>query len=140
MDPASAIGLASAIITFIDVTCKVISREDELYNSNQGSTKENAQIGTIVEDLKEYSLDLGTNHNYATKHERAIEALAKDCAALSDEPIAILEKLKLSKKSRRKSMLKIWSTMRKKNDIVALEERLGEYRAQISIRLMAAMK
>ena len=140
MDQASAIGLASAIITFIDVTCKIISRADELYNSNQGSTKENAQIGTIVEDLKEYSLDLGTSRNYATKHERAIESLAKDCAALSDELIAILEKLKLSKKSRRKSMLKIWSTMLRKNEIVALEARLGEYRAQIGIRLMAAMK
>ena len=140
MDPASAIGVAAGVIAFIDASYKIIKSADELYRSENGSTKENAQIGKIVEDLKEYSLDLSTSHNYTTKHERAIEALAKDCATLSDEIIEILERLKLSKKSRRRSFAKIWSTKQKKNEIAALEGRLGEYRAQINLRLMAAMK
>lgn len=140
MDPAAAIGLAVNIMTVIDLGCKVIAQAEELYQSGRGSTQENARIGTIVGDLREYSLELSTSRNYATKHERAIEALGKDCAEASDQLIAILEKLKLAKRSRWKSFTTTWSAFRKKNDIAALEARLGEYRAQISLRLMAALK
>ena len=140
MDPVTAIGLAVNIFTVIDLSCKVISRADKLYQSGKDSTKENAQIEEVVRDLKDYSLELNTSRNYATKHERSIETLGKECAACSDELLAILEDLKLSKKSRRRSVIKMWTITRKKSEIAALEARLGSYRAQISMRLMAALK
>lgn len=140
MDPAAAIGLAVNIMTVIDLGCKVIAQAEELYQSGRTSTTENARINTIVSDLREYSVELSTSRNYATKHERAIEALGKDCAEASDQLITILGNLQVSKKSRWRSFVTTWAAFRKKNDIAALEARLGEYRAQINLRLMAALK
>lgn len=140
MDATTAIGLASDIVSFIDFACKSIKAAEELYHSEHGATKENERMGAVVGDLKEFSLGLGASLPSPAKHERAIEALAKDCAAVSDELIAILEKLRLSRSSRRRSILKILSNTWKKSEIAALEARLAEYRAQINVRLMAAMK
>lgn len=140
MDATTAIGLASDIISFIDFACKSIKAAEELYHSEHGATKENERMGDIVGDLKEFSLGLGASLPSATKHERAIEALAKECAAVSDELIDILDKLRLSKSSRRRSIMKVLSGAWKRSEIAALEARLGEYRAQMNVRLMAAMK
>lgn len=140
MEATAAIGLASDIVNFIDFACKSIKAAEELYHSEHGATKENERMGAIVGDLREFSLGLGASLPSPTKHERAIEALAKDCAEVSDELIAILEKLRLSRSSRRKSIMKILSSAWKKSEMASLEARLGEYRAQMNVRLMAAMK
>jgi hypothetical protein len=140
MDPLTAIGLASSIISFIDFAWTLVTGAKELYDSGRRTTKHNARISNIVSDLKEFSLDLDVGGEGATKHEKALRDLANDCGTLSTELIKILEDLKTTKNSRWESIKKTWDAMRKENKVTAIEKRLGEYRAQMNIRLLAILR
>ncbi|CAI4214484.1 unnamed protein product [Parascedosporium putredinis] len=97
MDPATAIGVASGIITFLNVACKIVDVASELYTSNSGATKENERISQVITDLKDVSLGLTANTPVSGRHEAALQELGRDCAALSAELLSILENLRLAK-------------------------------------------
>ncbi|KND93066.1 hypothetical protein TOPH_02094 [Tolypocladium ophioglossoides CBS 100239] len=139
MDPATAVGLAASVITFIDFSWSLVTGAKELHESGRGTTKENACIGTIVHDLKEYSLELGSGGQSASEHENALRALAGDCATLSEELVAVLEKLNSSGNSRWQSLEAAWLGMRKESAVQSIERRLGEYRAQMNVRLLSIL-
>ncbi|KEZ43678.1 hypothetical protein SAPIO_CDS4293 [Scedosporium apiospermum] len=139
MDPASAIGLASSIITFIEFSCKVVTIANELYESNNGMTKENARILKVIGDLKESSLGLKVDTGSSSKHDVALQDLAKECESTSGELIAILEKLKLASQSKRERLKKAFDSQRKRKAIASLESRLGEYRNQMGFRLLCLL-
>lgn len=141
MDPLSAVGLASGIIQLIDFAWRITSGSIEIYNSASGTTKENADIGNVIEDLIDLSDELDTEGPGNSKHERALKRLAANCVSLSEELLEILQKLKASEKNPKWSALVAkWNSMRKKDDIASIEERLGEYRSQILMRLTMLMR
>ncbi|PMD31786.1 hypothetical protein L207DRAFT_500844 [Hyaloscypha variabilis F] len=139
MDPITAIGLASSIVSFIDFSWSLLTGAKELYESGRRRTKENARISSIVDDLHEYALDLTVGGEGASKHEKALRSLANDCCALSEELVGILQKLEMKRNSRWQSLKKSWEAMRKADNIALLESRLGKYRAQMNTRLLALL-
>jgi len=100
MDPITAIGLASSIVAFIDFSWSLLTGAKELYESGRRRTKENARISSIVNDLNEYALELTIGGEGASKHEKALRALAKDCCVVSEDLVKILKKLEMKKNSR----------------------------------------
>ncbi|SPO01544.1 uncharacterized protein DNG_04217 [Cephalotrichum gorgonifer] len=140
MDPVTAFGLVVNILTFIEFTSKVLPGAYDLYVSGRESTKENDQIEKVITDLKDCSLGLSVNAGSASIHEVALQKLAKDCDELCLELITNLSKLKLSKKSKWGALKKSVASQWKKKDIAALEARLGEYRQQMNLRLVAILQ
>jgi hypothetical protein len=140
MDPVTAIGLASSIVSFIDFSWSLVTGAKELYEAGRRTTKENARIRSIVNDLNEYAIDLAVGGAGASKHEKALRALANDCHSLSEELVKILQKLELTKNSRWQSLKKTWAAMRKKEEVAAIEGRLEKYRAQMNTRLLALLR
>jgi flagellar motility protein MotE (MotC chaperone) len=140
MDPVTAIGLASSILSFIDFSWSLVSGAKELYESGRKRTKENADISNIIDDLDEYSLELTIGGEGASKHEKALRELAKNCNTLSKELVKILQKLQTTKDTMWQSLKVTWESMRKADDVASIESRLGKYRAQMNTRLLALLR
>jgi hypothetical protein len=141
MDPLAAVSLAGTILQFIDFSSKLVARTYEVYRSASGATTANEDITTVISDLKEVTLDLDVDLPGRGKHEKALKALAAKCVELSAQLLAVLDKLKTSSKhSAWESMRVKWSSMRKSDEIQRIERRLGEYRAEILVRLTFMLK
>jgi hypothetical protein len=93
MDPISAIGLASAIISFIDFAHEIVTGAEELYK--KGSTEENKHTEKIVNDLEEVATNL-TGLPGKSKPEKALNNLAKECKDISRKLQDLLKKLTIS--------------------------------------------
>ncbi|KAK4444466.1 hypothetical protein QBC34DRAFT_282585, partial [Podospora aff. communis PSN243] len=145
MDPLTAISLATNIISFIDFSWNLLTGSKELHESGRQTTKENARISHIVDDLAEFALDLAQDDPHGnqpkSRHERALSLLASECHSLSKELAAILEKLRMTsgKNSRWRSLKTTWESMRRSDEIASIESRLNRYRDQLNIRLLGLM-
>ena len=141
MDPITAIGLASSILTFIDYANKIVSGTYEVYKSVTGTTEENAHIDTIISDLREVADGLDSDLVGKTKHERALKELAAKCEKLSTELLSLLERLTQSGQHSTWKSLKVKiNSMRKEKEVAGMEKRLGEYRSQILLRLTVMLR
>lgn len=135
MDPVTAIGLASAIITFVEFSWGLVQGAGDIYRSPTGSTQENASISTIIADLQEVAGNINTDIKGHGKHEEALVSLAKGCGDLSKELLQVLGKLKTKSHSKREILKATLRSMRKEREIASIEKRLGEYRSEIVVRL-----
>jgi len=52
MDPFTAIGLASNILSFIDFSAQLINGAREIYDSTTGTTEDNKSRESIVNEMK----------------------------------------------------------------------------------------
>ncbi|KAF4486459.1 hypothetical protein CGGC5_v006325 [Colletotrichum fructicola Nara gc5] len=124
MDPATAIGVASGVIAFIDFSWKLVTGAKNLYDKGETQTVENVRIGKIIKDLKEFSLDLDGGSLGTSKHEKALRTLAMNCGDLCQELIDILEKLKAKRNSRWETLKTTWASMRRADGINDIENYL----------------
>lgn len=53
MDPAAAIGVASAVITFLDFTIGICKLYGEIKSAKGGATKDNAEIDASARKVRE---------------------------------------------------------------------------------------
>lgn len=137
MDPVSAAGFASSIITFIDFSFKLVQGSAALYQSATGTSAENAAIGTIVDDLRNVTDAIARPPTPETdsQHWRELRKLAADCNGVSKELAEILETLKRKEGNKAwRSLEAAWKSMRKSKEIANIEERLKTYRVQLLLR------
>jgi hypothetical protein len=114
MDPVTAIGLVSGIITIVESSTKILSGAKEVYDSGHGSTAENRSLASITKKMQDLSSRLilpENTDNHASPFEGAISVLAAECKAIADDIIALLAKMSASDsvKSRRQSL---WAAVR----------------------------
>lgn len=138
MDPFSAIGAASAILSFVQFSWELVSGAQEIYKSLDGSTVENAHITRVIRDLEDVADGIDSDRIGNSRHEKPLKRLASKCAELSDELLSILEKLKRTDGDSRWSALRAkWDSLRKKDEISSIRERLADLRSGIILRLTA---
>ena len=94
MDPITAVSFAASILTFIDVSHRVISGTWEVIKS--GTTSENAHVGIVINDLHNVTKQLSNRLPGYSQHEQALNTLASECQELSDDLVKLLEKLKIA--------------------------------------------
>ncbi|KAK7990193.1 hypothetical protein PG989_010508 [Apiospora arundinis] len=63
MDPFAAIGLASAIITFIDFGSKIVKISKEIHGSASGTSNANADLENLTKSMGELAMDLKPSKN-----------------------------------------------------------------------------
>lgn len=137
MDPVSAAGFASSIITFIDFSFKLIQGSVTLYQSSTGATVENAKISSIVDELKDVTDAIAhpPTPQANGSHWPELRKLALECHAVSTELADMLETLKRKDDNKAwRSFECAWKSMRKSKEIAALEQRLNTYRVQLLLR------
>ncbi|KAF4996147.1 hypothetical protein FDECE_12572 [Fusarium decemcellulare] len=99
MDPLTAIGLVSNIISFIDFGAKVISGAVEIHETfsgdSAGLTEENRSTLNVVREMRHFASKLQPpDQSQLTGNEKALCALAKECEVLSQQIVDLVEKLR----------------------------------------------
>jgi hypothetical protein len=141
MDPFTALGAASAILTFIDFAGKILSGAYEIYQSASGDTAGNHHIEIIASDLADLATNLISVNPDNTNDGRALKDLASKCEVVARELQALLGTMKASgTQTTWKSFKTSIKMARKEKEVVSMEKRLGEYRAQILVRLLAMLR
>ncbi len=140
MDPITAIGLASAILSFVDYAHKIVTGATELYKSATGATEENTHTNTIVGDLSDAAADL-TDLGGNTKHTRALNDIAAKCRKLSDDLLQLLNTLTVSGDRTTWKALKVAiRNKRKEGKVTGMVAQLDKYRSQVLLRLNLMLK
>lgn len=138
MDPVTAIGLASSILAFVEFSFKVVSGTLEVVKS--GNTAENAHVGVIVDDLYDVAGGLQNRLRHST-HADALNGLASECVAISEDIKALLQRLKVEAGSSKwKAVSVTIRSMRKKGDVAEMEKKLDRCRSQIMLRLLMILR
>lgn len=140
MEPLTAIGLASNILSFIDFGARVVSSAIEIYKSDaSGITEERRNTEAVVTEMRYFASKMQPPDDaQLTGDEKALCALAKECHGLAAQIIALVEKVKPKpngQKSMRASMLAAVKTRWYESDSRKLEGRLGDCRAQLDLQL-----
>lgn len=132
IDPFTAIGAASAILSFIDFSWKLVAGANEIYNASDGTSRDIANVRVMVGNLQALTENLGMSALGNSKSENELRRLAADCNTLSKELKTILQKLQRTGGRWDSVKVKLRS-MRKKDDISSIRGRLTEYTSQITL-------
>lgn len=139
MDPITAIGFASCIITFVDFSLKIVTGTLEVVKS--GSLAENNNIGVTTNDFHAVLSPLSQHPPGTSAHELALKELATKCQQISQKLIELLDTLKSSSSGSTWQSMKIaLRSMRKKGEVADLESQLDKYRSEIMTRLLLILK
>lgn len=142
MDPITAIGFASSIITFVDFAWDLVSGTVELSKSQTGRSSQNIHIENVIRDLEEATDDLDTGSLGTSKEAKRLKRLAEDCHTLAEELLGLLKRLQRDGNKRKtwQSLVVTWRNMRKASEVSEMQERLQEYRSEISLQLQLMLK
>jgi hypothetical protein len=135
MDPASILGLASSIYTFLEAGYKAIHQYRDFRRNGLHETEENAERRIIIEQLKTVSEEL------ITDGPPLLATLGKKCRAQCDELLILLEKLTVkspgSRRERMKVMGKAWW---RASDISSMEDKLDSFRKQLQVGFLKTIR
>lgn len=141
MDPLTAIGLAGNIITFVDLSTKILSRTKELYESASGATTENDELESLTKNLKELAGKTRRQTSNASRDSRfglnittetVLDSLNRQCIQVSDELLEILDSVKVKGDGAKlKVAIQAVKTILKKDRIDALQQRLDRISKQL---------
>lgn len=126
-----AAGLASSILTFIEVSYKITKGAHEIYTSVSGTTEEHAHVVNVISDLEKASGRLAVPGG----GDAELASLSDQCRALSQDLLGILHKLQVKDKNVLRSFSVAFASARKQKEIALIEKRLDQYRQQILLRL-----
>lgn len=139
MDPLSAIGLISSVITFIDFGYEIVSASEEVRTSTTGTTKANAEVEFLNVRLKSMVVDLAAtkrHKEYMSVDQMRIVEVADKCLELSDDLQKLLDKLKAKNPSSKRQVLSALArNVRNKNQKRDLEARLDQCRQLLHLQL-----
>ncbi|KAI1881711.1 hypothetical protein JX265_000537 [Neoarthrinium moseri] len=140
MDPISAIGVASSILTFVEFSSKLINGIYEVAGSADGTTEENVHIATVIQDLENVTDAIEVDFKGSSKHEKELVKLANKCAAMSRDLQKILKSIKVKHGNASWQTIKAaWKSVTRKDKIQSLEKRISMYRSELILRLQVLL-
>ena len=150
LDPLSSVGLANAIIQFIDFGYKTVRGSLEIYRSSQGALSDNLDLERTAQDISRLSSKVSSNiynaSSVLSEDEIELQGLAKSCGKIADDLLAVLRDLKATKTTAKSQK---WASFRaavssqtpwNKDKILNLERKLDRSQEQISNRLLIMMR
>jgi hypothetical protein len=141
MDPVTAVGLASAIISFVPLGINLLKNAREIRDSVDGSLERNQTRKAITEEMQAVSRRLRpTDQTRIAPEHKGLYDLALKCYELSQQILELLGKIKPKQQSSfgtYRSALRAWS---KESEIKDLEKRLNDCRSQLALGLVDLSK
>ncbi|KAH7354678.1 hypothetical protein BKA65DRAFT_592827 [Rhexocercosporidium sp. MPI-PUGE-AT-0058] len=155
LDPLTALGVASNVLSVIDFSGKIISGAVSIYGSADGASKDYADVESVAIDLSELSgklshdirtLTLNTgaaavhlSGSAPSVHQEALCKLALRCKQLADDLIQALQKLKVKSDKHKmfKSGLASIKILLKSEDVARYERTLDDLRSEMTARMVS---
>jgi hypothetical protein len=138
MDPITAVGLASSIITFVEFGVKLFGGAREIYFSTTGKTAQNATAELVVNELKLWSTRLvpPARPRAPTDEETSIYNLAEECKAICDEILTLLDKSRSRRSdSKTSAAVAVLKDAWHKNDREKCKTRLQDCQKQLNVQV-----
>ncbi|KAE9376490.1 hypothetical protein N431DRAFT_181433 [Stipitochalara longipes BDJ] len=137
MDPLTAIGLVSNIISFIDFSLGLLSGAREIHDSLSGTLEQNRSRGAVVGEMKKFSAKLlAPDASNLAAEDKELCILATECRTLSSQLVDLLEKNKpKDPKSKSQSLLSALKNKIHEKEVQDLEQRLDYCRSQLELQL-----
>lgn len=139
MDPLTAIGLVSNILSFIDFSARLLKGAKEVHDSHHGVLEENRNREAVMREMQRLSTQMLVSRLPTAEKagdDSTLCILASECHQLSTQLISLLEKIKPDDSgSKAQSLL---SAIRNKvydSERESLEARLCDCRAQLHLEL-----
>jgi hypothetical protein len=142
MDPVTAVGLASAIISFVPLGIKILQDVQEIKDSIDGSVAHNEVREAVVQEMLTVTAKLKRNRErgqVAPEYEKLYD-LASRCEVLSQKVLTLLEKVKPKTSTASAKYYSAYKVWRKESEIKDLEKSLGSCREQLILGLLDLMK
>ncbi|PNP83839.1 hypothetical protein FNYG_02527 [Fusarium nygamai] len=139
MDPVSAIGLASGILTFVEAGLKLVNIAYNIHNSLDGVLDDSRHRETVTREVSKAALRLDVAGNARlTPEQESLSDLAKKCKATSTKLVKALNEVKPKQTSSNpfKSLRYAVKANIKAKDIESLESQLKDYRDQLILALV----
>lgn len=127
MNPASAIGVAAAVIAFLDFSVETLSLCRELRDSTTGALPENLDIERRAKTLQRLTKDLKLPSSVPSVSDKRIMYLGQKCAALTEELQSMLNDIKVNGKGYSQTLKVAMRIIRNKRTIEKLENKICEY-------------
>ncbi|KAF5549369.1 hypothetical protein FMEXI_4356 [Fusarium mexicanum] len=139
MDPVSAIGLASGILTFVEAGLKLVKMAYSIHNSLDGVLDDSRHRESVTSEVSKAALRLEVvGKACLTPEQQSLSDLAKKCKATSTELVKALYEVKPKQISSNpfKSLRYAVKANVKAKDIEGLENQLKDYRDQLTLALV----
>ncbi|EXJ68983.1 uncharacterized protein A1O5_07918 [Cladophialophora psammophila CBS 110553] len=137
LDPLSAIGLASAIVQFVDFSAEIIQGAREVYGSMSGTTERNRSLELVVSEMINLTSKLSSTHySQQSEDEKALGRVANECKILADQVLDLLQKIKA--KDPGSTLQALWAALKNqkyKRQRLELEGRLESCRNNLEFQL-----
>lgn len=143
MDPFTAIGLASAIVQFVDFSSTLVSGAREIYSSASGARTEHDEADLAIDRLRDLTRHLPhvVPTQTMTAGDRRLLALKEGCEVVFDELASILEAGRAKTPgSKRSSLRASLRNIRNKDKFATLQSRLDRYRQEVFGVLQAMLR
>lgn len=141
LDPFTAIGLASAIVQFVDFGSRLIIKGHEIHSN--GALQENIDLKVITADLHALTdrIVLVPSHTSTkpTSEEQALQRLAMICRDISQQLLNILTSLEVQKQGNFRSWKSLQASVRaafKAKDIEKLQNKLHRLTEQLNSHML----
>ncbi|KAH8896909.1 hypothetical protein GQ53DRAFT_838351 [Thozetella sp. PMI_491] len=138
MDPFTALGFASNIVSFLDFTCGLVSGTWAIYRSATGSSERTHELRTIAADLQSLTEDLTISIDRGTTRVGAgLRTIAFDCQSVSKDLQRVLSTLETSGKATVwKSFLVALAEVWRTDQVANLGTRLDALQRELNTHLL----
>ncbi|KAF4338987.1 hypothetical protein FBEOM_7163 [Fusarium beomiforme] len=139
MDPVSAVGLASGILTFVEAGLKLVKIAYRIHSSFDGVLEDNRHREDVAGEVEKAALRLDVvGHARLTPEQESLSALAKKCKATSTDLVQVLNAVKPKRNSSNpfNSLRLSVKANKKTRHISDLDNQLKDYRDQLSLALV----
>ena len=137
MEALAAVGLAGAIVQFIDFSAKLVSTAKQI--RDKGDTAENVQTLALSHRTKELMSNMRKSTN-ARRLDPVLDILCNECEDIAQELIAALDKLDVKGSRGLSAIFKAPKTLWGKAKIVNIEQQLNGYRSQLILHVTVTLQ
>ncbi|KAK3986477.1 hypothetical protein QBC44DRAFT_384058 [Cladorrhinum sp. PSN332] len=141
MEPLSALGIAAAVVQFLDYASKKCRTVQQLYNAGEGVLFKELAFERIADDFVEFSTLLRSRSRFGShENDEAIDAIVDNCVGVAQRLSGIFNKLAHVRQGADQNIArKVIALMKAawKSDDIAFEmEQLAAYQRQLSLRML----
>ena len=147
LDPISAVGLASNVLSFIDFCIKILGKTKELHDSRDGSLLEHREIRVAAERFGQLRHDIDNSLSLLpaiedlTPAEIVLHDVAKQCQDVATKFCTTLDGLTAQAgQGRWKTFRQAFKAVWEKDSIELMRRRLGEQRDILIVHLLVVVR
>lgn len=137
MEPLTALGLASNILSFVDFAIKLISESREIYRLASPSSEDNLILDIVAQDLQRLSDGLVISAVCPD----ALRQVAAETQRVSQELRNVLYKLRVKgRKTKWKSFIAAVQEVRSHDEVQAMAVRLSRLQTQLNTHMQVLIR